>query len=94
MGHTLTIQVAEDLYAPLEKQARQNGQTPEELVVQWLTDVMREQTRRVSAQNNQDPLEKFIGAFHSNIPNWAEDHDHHIAHNIMNQIRGKDNAEK
>lgn len=80
MGHTLTLEVPEDAYASLAKTAKQRGSTPEELAVEWLM------TAIYHAMN--DPVENFIGAFSSSVPNWADQHDTYLGQAVMDQMRG------
>ncbi len=75
MMHTLVIEVSEDVYEPLSERARQTGVTPEEFAAKWLMSA-------VSPIN--DPLENFIGAFSSNVPDWADQHDKYLSQNLMN----------
>jgi hypothetical protein len=70
MTHALILEIPEEVYDPLLKKATQIGQTPEELAVQWLVTVAQ--------QLVDDPLEKFIGIFNSDIPDWADEHDRYI----------------
>ncbi len=81
MGRTLVLEVPEDVYEPLAKAAKQTGETPEELAVEWLAAAAR------TVAN--DPLENFIGAFPSNIPDWADQHDKYIGQALMKQMRGQ-----
>ena len=67
MDRTLTIEIPEKVYEPLLQAARRVGRTPQELVRKWLI-------REVQAAL-EDPVEKFIGAFRSNVPDWADQHD-------------------
>jgi hypothetical protein len=39
--HTLSLELPEDLYAALEKIAKQEGKLPEELAFQWLAIAIR-----------------------------------------------------
>jgi len=32
-----------------------------------------------------DPLEKFIGAFNSNIPDWADEHDKYLGQSFLDK---------
>ena len=75
MGHTLQLEVPEDVYEPLVKAAEQTGQSPEALATQWL----------VAATRNlvTDSLEQFIGAFSSNVADWAHEHDKYIGKAVM-----------
>ena len=78
MGHTLILEVPEDMYESLTKTAKQTGWTPEELAVEWLVTAIR------NAIN--DPVENFIGAFSSSIPDWADQHDKYLGQALMEQM--------
>lgn len=80
MEHTLTLKVPENIYQPLAEAAEQAGRTPEDLAREWLATAIRASV--------QDPVENFIGAFGSNIPDWADQHDKYIAQTLMEQDRG------
>jgi hypothetical protein len=67
MGHTLTLDIPEDVYQLLVQKAEQTGQLPETVAVQLLTTVVQPQST--------DPLEQFIGAFDSQGADWADRHD-------------------
>jgi len=75
MSYALTLDVPENVYEMLLKIAEQIGQRPETLAVQCL---------KTTIQNYEiDPLEKFIGAFKSNIPDWADEHDKYLGQSAM-----------
>ncbi|MCI0561469.1 MAG: hypothetical protein MN733_23525 [Nitrososphaera sp.] len=74
MGHTLTLEVPEDVYESLKRTAEQIGQPPEALAVQWLTTAIRNLVN--------DPLEKFIGAFSSHGSDWADHHDKYLGKSV------------
>lgn len=78
MERTLTIEVPESIYDSLVKLAEQKGQTPEELAVEWLKLAIRMAT--------EDPVENFIGAFASNIPDWADQHDTYIGQTLIDKM--------
>lgn len=67
MGHTLLLEVPENVYELLTKTAEQVGRPREALTAKWLVATIN----RLA----YDPLEKFIGAFSSGVSNWADDHD-------------------
>jgi hypothetical protein len=70
MGHALTLDLPEDVYQGLIQQAEQTGQPPETVAVQLLA---------IATQHRvDDPLEQFIGAFHSHAVNWADQHDAYL----------------
>jgi len=80
------LEVPEEIYQPLAKSAEQKGATPEELAIEWLAAAIRTAI--------SDPVEKFIGAFSSNIPDWADQHDKYIGQVLMKQMcseRGEGN---
>jgi hypothetical protein len=74
MGHTLVLEVPEDVYEPLVKRAEQLGSTPEKLAIEWLETLIRGPV--------DDPIENFIGAFGSHISNWADEHDTYLGQNL------------
>ena len=82
MSHTLILDVPEDVYEPLLKKAKQAGSTPEELAVKWLLTIIR------NVMN--DPVENFIGAFSSNISDWADQHDKYLGGTLMEKMSGKE----
>jgi hypothetical protein len=70
MSHKLVLDVPDEVYNPLDDAARRTGTTPEALAVAWLSAA----SRGVA----EDPVEKFIGAIRSNVPDWAERHDEYF----------------
>jgi len=79
MEHKLVLEVPEDVYEPLTKTAKQRGASPEELAVEWLVSAIHKAI--------DDPVENFIGAFSSNIPDWADHHDKYLGLALMEQVR-------
>ncbi len=84
MGHTLTLQVPNDVYEPLVETAKQRGSTPEELAVEWLVTAIH------NAMN--DPVERFIGVFGSNISDWADQHDKYLGQALMDSLHDAEDA--
>jgi hypothetical protein len=70
MSQSLTLNVSEEVYLQLRRAAEQAGQLPEVLAAQWLA--------LFSQGTDNDPLEKFIGAFRSGCPDWTDNHDKYI----------------
>jgi hypothetical protein len=70
MGHTLTLDVPEDVYQSLIQQAEQTGQPPEAVAVQLLASATQHKV--------DDPLEQFIDAFRSHSADWADQHDMYL----------------
>ena len=79
MTHTLLLELPEQVYATLTETAKQQGQRPEAVAVQWL----------VTATENLagDPFEQFIGAISSDVPDWADRHDEYIGRALMVELR-------
>jgi len=84
MGRTLTLEIPEEVYEPLAKTAEQMGQTPEEVALQWLVVTAR--------QYADDPIEKFIGAFDSGVPDLATRHDDYIGQQLMREMHPEDDG--
>lgn len=74
MERTITLVVPEEIYTPLVETAAQEGRAPEALAVEWLTAGMQ--------QFLHDPIEELIGAFSSDVPDWAEKHDEYIGKSV------------
>ena len=85
MGHTLTLEVPDEAYAPLAETAKHRGSTPEELAVEWLVTAIQKAM--------SDPVEQFIGAFSSNIPDWADLHDEHLGQALMDPLHDQGDAD-
>ncbi len=85
MTHAITLDLPEEVYEPLKRTAKDNGQSPEDLAVKWLTTVVQ----RLS----DDPLEQFIGAFDSQEADWADEHDRHLGQSLAETMQSQ-NSEK
>jgi hypothetical protein len=75
VSHQLNLQIPDNLYQPLAQVAGRRGQTPEELILNYLTQVVQDQV-------TDDPIEEFIGAFNSTVPDWLDRHDDYNASSI------------
>ncbi len=75
MGHTLLLEVPESVYELLTKTAEQVGRSREALAAEWLVATVN----RLA----YDPLEEFIGAFSSDVSDWADDHDQYLGKSLM-----------
>jgi hypothetical protein len=77
MSQTLILEIPDDVYKVLTDIARHEGKTPEEMSAQWVaTTVERIQ---------HDPVERFIGAFSSGVPDWADRHDEYLGEALMKE---------
>ena len=82
MSHILKLELPEDIYKPLEKNARREGRSPEEIAIEYLKSIL--------SKLEDDPIEKFIGAFHSDIPDWADQHDKYLGQAQIERMREKE----
>jgi hypothetical protein len=80
MSHQLILDLPNEVYDPLAETAKSTGATPEQLAVDWLVVMSRH------AAN--DPLERFIGALPSKVPDWADQHDKHVGHALTDSHDG------
>ena len=78
MGHTLTLDVPEDVYRSLIQQAEQTGQSPEDIAVQLLATATQHRI--------DDPLEQFIGVFRSQDADWADQHDAYLGKAVQDSM--------
>ena len=79
MGHTLTLDVPEEVYQSLIQKAEQTGQPPEAVAVQLLATATQHRV--------DDPLEQFIGAFSGHGADWADHHDAYLGESVRDSMR-------
>ncbi|MBA2692375.1 MAG: hypothetical protein H0U65_07770 [Rubrobacter sp.] len=70
MERTLTLEVPEEVFESLRRKAEEAGKPPEALAIEYLA--------AATENRGGDPVEEFIGAFDSKVPEWADRHDEHI----------------
>lgn len=71
---TITLKLSPTLYQTLQELANKTGKTPEEIATGLLEKDL---------QIIDDPLDEFIGAFQSNIPDWGENHDYYLGQELQ-----------
>lgn len=81
MGHTLTVDLPEEVYESLVRTAEQTSQPPAAVAAQLLATVTKALV--------EDPLAQFIGAFDSRGSDWADRHDAHRGQSVMETSRGQ-----
>ena len=77
MAHQLVLDVPEDLYEPLLRQANRAGKKPEELAALWLA-------RAVALQ--EDRLRRWAGALDSGVPDAALRHDDYLGASLRREL--------
>lgn len=85
MAHTIQVEIPESTYESLALTAREQGKQLEDLAAQLLADAL-------SGDTQADPFEQFIGAFRSDVPNWADQHDKYLGANLMRKLRGEQSS--
>jgi hypothetical protein len=66
MNHKLTLDLPDEVYAPLAESAARDGSKVEDVALAWLA---------AHARCVYDPIEELIGSIRSDVPNWADRHD-------------------
>ena len=78
MGHTIALQVSENLYEAIRAQAAKRGQTPDSLAAAWLTEAVQ------SAE--QDALVKLFGTLQGDVTDVADRHDFYIGQSLSRTL--------
>lgn len=81
MTHSLTLEIPENIYQPLAEEAEAKGRKIEEIALAKLA--------KDEPELMDDPFEKFIGSFRSDVPDWADNHDKYLGENLMRELRGE-----
>lgn len=81
MTHSITLELPENVYRTLDEEARAKGRKVEEIALEKLENGESDET--------EDPLDKFIGAFRSDVPDWAENHDKYLGEELAKDLKVK-----
>ena len=81
MIHSLLLEVPESIYQPIVEEARAEGRKVEEIALERLANG--------KPKKIDDPLDEFVGAFRSDVPDWADNHDKYLGENLMREMRGE-----
>ncbi|MGA1622685.1 MAG: hypothetical protein ACO36E_08145 [Synechocystis sp.] len=76
---TITLKLSPTLYQILQELANKTGKTPEEIA----TGVLEK-----DLQILDDPVDEFIGAFQSDLPDWGENHDYYLGQELQENHHG------
>ena len=79
----IELKLSESLHQSLTKQAKNSGISTEALAESLLMEAAK--------SFNDDPLEKFIGAFDSKGSDWADQHDQYIGQEAIEDSHNKHN---
>ncbi len=87
MTKTFTITLTDDLEEILTSQAERLNKSPEELVLQVLSQQLTPLLQSNSPQVETDPLLQLIGSLSVDIPDLAENHDYYIGQALYQELR-------
>ena len=79
MTHSLVLEVPENIYQPLAEEAEAKGRRIEDVALEKLANG---ETKQID-----DPLDEFVGAFRSDVPDWADNHDKYLGENLARELR-------
>ena len=82
MTHSITVEVPDKLYRSIVEKAAKNGKQIEEIALDRLA-------KGDEPEIVDDPFEKFIGSLHTDIPDWADNHDKYIGEALYRELRGE-----
>lgn len=81
MTHSITLEIPDSDYQTLAGEAEESGQRIEDFALGKLTSG--------NGKITSDPLDKFVGAFRSDVPDWTINHDKYIGENLIRELRGE-----
>ena len=76
MSTTLTLEIPDKIYRHLLKKADKCGKTLDQILIEWLGDVVKDEL--------YDPLLQLAGAFSSDIEDIGTNHDFYIGQELRN----------
>lgn len=82
MTHSLTLELPDSIYRSLAEKAAAEGRRVEEVALEKLSNGN-------SNGSVEDPLDKFVGAFSSDVPDWADNHDKYLGESLYRELRGE-----
>ena len=89
MARTFTITLPDDLEQALTAQAERLNKSPEEIMLQVLSQQLTISFQPNSAQQVEtDPLLQLIGSLNVDVPDLAENHDYYIGQALYQELKG------
>lgn len=89
MAKTFIITLPDDLEQALTIQAENQNKSPEEIMLQVLSEKLTDSSRLEDPQESEaDPLLSLIGSFSVDIPDLAENHDYYIGQALYQELKG------
>jgi hypothetical protein len=91
MAKTFTITLPDDLEQALTAQAERLNQSPEEIVLQVISQQLMTLLPSNSVpQVETDPLLGLIGSLTIDVPDLAENHDYYIGQALCQELKGNE----
>lgn len=81
MTHSLVLEVPDSIYLKIVKEAESKKRKVEEIALERLAN---DEPREI-----EDPLDKFVGAFRSDVPDWADNHDKYLGEELAKDLNVK-----
>ncbi len=81
MTHSIVLEVPENIYQEIVKEAESKKRKVEEIALERLA---KDAPREI-----EDPLDKFVGAFRSDVPDWADNHDKYLGEELAKDLNIK-----
>jgi hypothetical protein len=89
MAKTFVITLPDDLEQALTTQAERLNKSPEEVVLQVLSQELTNLAQCETIQKTEtDPLLRLIGSLSMDIPDLAENHDYYIGQALYQELKG------
>jgi hypothetical protein len=82
MAHKLTLEIPDEAYEYLRKEAEEMKATPEEIASEWLEATIRRMAN--------DPLLQLAGTLECDVTDVSERHDYYIGQALLEEMRGGD----
>jgi len=87
MAKTVTITLTDDLEEVITSQAERLNKSPEEIVLQVLSQQLTTLFQPNLLQAESDPLLRLIGSLNIDIPDLAENHDDYIGQALYQELK-------
>ena len=79
MTHSLVLEVPESIYQPIVEEAEAEGRKVKEIALEGLAVK--------KPQPTADPLDEFVGAVRSDVPDWADNHDKYLGEELAKDLK-------
>ncbi|MBE9168302.1 hypothetical protein IQ238_12525 [Pleurocapsales cyanobacterium LEGE 06147] len=89
MAKTFVITLPDDLEQALTTEAERLNKSPEEIMLQVLSEQLTNPSRLGGIQQAEaDPLLQLIGSLSVDVPDLAENHDYYIGQALHRELKG------